>query len=216
VRFAEMPVPEEEIQNIAYCPHCGNTAPQRLVFLHSCDVVAYEDTGEKSEQMLSLTYYVAICSTCGDLLLYRSIFDEEEPRQFSTARLILPSGHELDDSVPVAVREAYTEACRIQNIAPNAYAAMLRRALEAVCHDRGVSEDTLHKGLMVLVQRGELPATLAEMTSILRDLGNTGAHHSTKPIRVPMTWGMNEFFRAVVEYVYIAPSRIKAFRKRLP
>ena len=158
-----MPVPSEEIQNIAYCPSCGNTAPQRLVFLHSCDLVAYDtDTGEKSEQMLSLTYYIAICSTCGDLLLYSSMFDEEEPRQFSTAKLSFPSKSELDDSVPVAVREAYAEACRIQNIAPNAYAVMLRRALEAVCHDRGVSEDTLYKGLMVLVQRGELPATLAE------------------------------------------------------
>jgi hypothetical protein len=92
---------------------------------------------------------------------------------------------------------------------------MLRRALEAVCDDRGVSEGSLQKRLEVLAQRGELPTILSEMTSMLRTLGNAGAHHSSMPITVPMTWGMEEFFRAVIEYVYIAPSKIQEFKKRL-
>jgi hypothetical protein len=211
-----MTIPEEPIQNVAFCPHCGNTAPQKLVFSHSYESSGYDTiTGEKDEGGPPCTYYVAICSTCNEVLLYHSFFDENPDEYFSKSTLLYPNNHQLPNSVPNSIQQAYVEACRIQFLAPNAYAVMLRRALEAVCDDRSVPTGTLHKRLEVLVERGELPAKLAEMTSILRMLGNAGAHHSSSPVIVPMTWGMNEFFRAIIEYVYIAPSKIEAFKRTM-
>lgn len=30
-----------------------------------------------------------------------------------------------------------------------------------------------------------------------------------------MTWALSDFFRAVVEYIYVAPSKLKTFREKL-
>jgi hypothetical protein len=207
---------KDAIQNIAFCPHCGNTTPQKLVFTHSYQGVGYDSgTGAKDEYGPPCEYYIATCSTCNDLLLYHNFIDQTDQENFSEATLVHPSNQQLPNSVPGTIRQAYAEAARIQNIAPNAYAVMIRRALEAVCDDRKVQNGSLQRRLAILVERGELPATLAEMTTMLRTLGNAGAHYTVKAVTVPMTWGMNEFFRAIIEYVYVAPNKIEEFRKRL-
>jgi hypothetical protein len=107
------------------------------------------------------------------------------------------------------------EAAQIQNIAPNAYAVMLRRALEALCDDREIEDGVLQVRLAALARRGEIPPVLAEMTAVLRVLGNAGAHSSAQNISVPLTWGMDDFFRAIVEYVYVAPRKLQDFKQRI-
>lgn len=205
-----------KIENVAFCPGCGNTALQQLVYEHEYESAGYEiDTGRRIEMGVPVTYFVAICSTCEALLLYCSFLSEIESEYFSRAELIYPKGTELHISVPNAVQRAYAEAARIRNVAPNAYAVMIRRALETVCDNRNVDKGSLFKMLEELVARGEIPATLAEMSTVLRTLGNVGAHHSSDSVTIPMTWGMDEFFRAIVEYVYVAPSKLKAFTDSL-
>ena len=50
------------------------------------------------------------------------------------------------------------------------------------------------------------------MTDVLRLLGNIGAHaveQSIKPIHVIV---IDDFFHLIIEYVYVAPSKLKEFR----
>ena len=209
-----MPIPENETSRIHFCPHCGNETPQRLLFLHEHQLILYDAAGKRNdEDEVGAIYYIAECGTCGDLLLYHSVLGDIS--DFYQAELIHPSAERLPECVPTTVREAYEEAARIRGLAPNAYAVMLRRALEAVCDDRSVQHGVLQKRLALLAERGELPSTLAEASSILRTLGNAGAHQTRMKVTIPMTWGMAEFFRAIVEYVYIAPDRIEKFRAQL-
>jgi hypothetical protein len=112
------------------------------------------------------------------------------------------------------VASNFQEAKRIQNISPNAFAVLMRRGLEAMCDERAVAAGNLAKRLEVLAKKGEIPPVLAEITGVLRTLGNSGAHNTNQTVTVPMTWAMEEFFRALVEYVYIAPSRLQQFRKK--
>ena len=198
-----------------FCPHCGNTAPQSLLFSHSYTSAGYSPEGTKDEEGPPCTYYAATCATCGDLLLYHSFLDEHGEQNFTSADLMYPKSVELNDSVPDVVRKCFAEAARVQNVAPNAYAVMIRRALEAICDDRGIAKGTLVKRLEALVKKGEIPPTLAEITSVLRVLGNVGAHDTTQSVTVPQTWSMDEFFRAVIEYVYVAPSKLRKFKAKL-
>lgn len=92
---------------------------------------------------------------------------------------------------------------------------MIRCALEAICDDRDIPRGSLHKRLEELAGRGEIPPRLAEMSTVLRILGNAGAHSSLQSVTVPMTWAMDEFFRAIVEYVYVAPGKLAELSKRL-
>jgi len=74
----------------------------------------------------------------------------------------------LDSSVPYSVAKIYREAERIKQIAPNAYAVQIRRALEAVCKDRGSLKKTLAQRLKELADKGEIPMALIEATDMLR------------------------------------------------
>lgn len=69
--------------------------------------------------------------------------------------------------------------------------------------------------LKSLAEKGEIPPVLVEVTNVLRTLGNSGAHNTEQKVTVPMTWQMDKFFRTLVEYVYVAPARLKEFQKSL-
>ena len=195
-------------KKILFCPHCGNTTTQKLVYSHAYEDIAYDESGEKSDFAPPCEYFVRICETCNDLLVYYSIVED-------LPVLIYPKSIELPICVPQKVRQCYLEAAKIKNTAPNAYAVMIRRGLEAICEDRNIKKGSLQERLEILAKNGDIPPTLVEITSILRTLGNVGAHSSSEKITVPMTWGMDEFFRAIIEYVYIAPDKVNEFKIRI-
>ena len=196
------------------CPHCGNTTPQTLV---SQSRIARRPDGTYTDW-----YYLLACSTCQNSAFYRhpppdDIADGAFLPEMSAedGTLAWPAVGRLDDSVPARVRGIYAEADRIKAFAPNAFANQVRRALEAVCQDRAAAGGTLAKNLNTLASRGEIPPTLADMTNILRHLGNIGSHAGDEEIDPEYVDVIDDFFRAVVEYVYIAPKRVQEVRDRL-
>jgi len=201
----------ETIRRVAFCPHCSNRAPQRLIHTQE-----YLDQGyprdDSASNDIPCSFYVVVCETCNEILLYHSFGDFVEDKDFHLAHLIYPDSGVLHKSVPKTVCECYVEAARIKNLAPNAFAVQIRRALEALCDDRGAKKGALQLRLQNLVSRGEIPLVLAEMTDVLRLLGNIGAHsvdQSVKPIHV---LAIDDFFHVIIEYVYVAPSKLKEFR----
>ena len=204
----------EEIRKIAFCPHCGNRAPQRLIHSQTCEWIGRSLTDDE-ELDLPLTYHVASCETCNQVLLYTCLGDQMTNEDFVHGNLEYPDSGNLNISVPESIRKIYEEAARIKMLAPNAFAAQIRKALEALCENRGAKNGVLQKRLADLVSRGELPATFAEATDVLRILGNVGAHASDESVKPSQVSALDEFFRAVVEYVYVAPSKLKAFRDSL-
>jgi hypothetical protein len=178
---------------------------------HSC-MVAEDD----------VTSYVLVgCTTCQHVSLYREEHVKASPqRVFTGFRLVdlecvWPKGAELHKSVPDPVRKCYQEAAAIKSRAPNAFANQIRRALEALCRDRGATDRTLAKNLGELSSRGEIPPTLADMTDILRMLGNIGSHAAEESVEPEYVEPIDDFFRAVVEYVYVAPYRVNEVQAQL-
>ena len=53
------------------------------------------------------------------------------------------------------------------------------------------------------------------MTDILRMLGNIGSHAADESVEPEYVDAIDEFFRAVVEYVYVAPYRVNEVRAQL-
>ena len=208
----------KEIRNVAFCPHCGNSAPQRLLQSHHCSETAWfiwDEEDKDEEHELEAVYFVATCETCQGLLLYAAFDESTADEQFHLTKLLWPASGVSHESIPERVATIYEEAARIKNLAPNAFAVQIRRALEAVCEDRGAQKKVLQVMLRELSDKGEIPRVLAEMTDVLRLLGNIGAHAADQSVRPSQVYALDEFFRAVVEYVYIAPSKLKVFRQRL-
>ena len=204
----------ENIRQVGFCPHCGNKSPQKLIHIQSTN-----DTGwiieDDEEYDLTVVYFVASCETCNHILVYRAIEDIPDDKFFTFANLEYPELGELHVAVPKMVSKIYSEALRIKSLAPNAFAVQIRRALEALCEDRGAKSGVLQKMLNDLSSKGEIPSTLMEATDLLRLLGNIGAHATEDTVQPWQVRTIDEFFRTVVEYVYVAPSKIKEFRESM-
>ena len=204
----------EEIRNIGFCPHCGNKSPQKHIHTQGTSGTGWiiED-GEEFD--LTVVYFIASCETCNHILVYRAVEEIPDDKYFTSAELVFPESGKLPSPVPKTVSNIYSEALRIKNLAPNAFAVQIRRALEALCEDRGAKNGTLQNMLNELSTKGEIPSTLIDATDLLRLLGNIGAHASEDSVKPWQVRTLDEFFRAIVEYVYIAPSKIKEFREGL-
>ncbi|MCH7979661.1 MAG: DUF4145 domain-containing protein [Acidobacteria bacterium] len=149
-------------QRVLYCAHCGNTTPHELL--------GY-----------SLKYGLMVCGTCHEASLYINCieargFDVPENLDFNDAVLIWPKPAELHPAVPKRVQEIYKEAASIMQRSPNGFANQIRRAVEAICKDRGEPRGSLAERLKRLADQGVIPGALADMTEFLRILGNVGSH----------------------------------------
>ena len=204
------------IRRVAFCPHCGNRAPQRLIHTQEYEEQGYSMNGSLIDDVdLTCVCYVAVCETCNNILLYQAFINIPEDENFHLTDLIWPDRGVLHRAVPKAITECYAEAARIKNLAPNAFAVQIRRALEALCDDRGTKKGTLQHRLRDLASRGEIPPVLVEMTDVLRLLGNIGAHAADQSVKPGHVHSIDGFFRAIIEYVYVAPSKLKEFHDTL-
>lgn len=203
------------LRRIGFCPHCCNTAPQRLVHEHGFFGRSFKVDGSLSGYDLPSRYFVAVCETCAEVLVYLEEGTMIQDDNFTDAMLMWPMHRLVDGSVPTSVRSSYEEALRIKWVSPNGFAVLIRRAIEAICEDRGAKKSSLAKSLLELADRGEIPPTLAETTDVLRLLGNIGAHATKGEVKAGQVRAIDEFFQAVVEYVYIGPQRVREFKKHL-
>lgn len=204
----------KEIRRIAYCPHCGNRAPQKLIHTQKHLERVWSGDGEEADPVL-WSMFVAVCETCHQLLLYENFGDQDDPEQFHHCELAFPKPSRLSISVPRQIAVIYEEAIRIKELAPNAFAVQIRRALEALSADKGIKRGTLQDQLNVLVKNGDIPPTLAKASEFLRMVGNVGAHASEQSVHPLLANAIDEFFRAVVEYVYVAPKRLEEFERQM-
>lgn len=132
------------VRRVAYCPHCGNRAPQKLIHKQRYLERAWDSDGGEADPIPWSTF-VAACETCHNVLLYDNTADQLEDTDFTSGELIYPNAGQLRSSVPAVIRQIYEEAWRIKELAPNAFSVQIRRALEALCEDRGARGSNLQK-----------------------------------------------------------------------
>ena len=118
------------------------------------------------------------------------------------------------DCVPARILKLYEEIAPLRHIAPNAFAGQIRRALEFICRDQKAQGETLFQQVKDLVSRGTFPGYFAEIADLMRHIGNLGAHASDHDIDNWDAELLDDFFRSVVDYVYIVPSKLKRLKHR--
>lgn len=165
--------------------------------------------GEEAGEVESY-YYLVRCKTCSDISLFWNWDLAPNPNELKDENLVFPVVKRFSDGVPEAIRRSYTEAKKVQKISPSAFAAMIRRALEYVCRDQNAKGRNLRDQIFDLAKKGVIPSTLTKMALMIKTLGNIGAHASDVEIQPDHaeTELMDDFFAAVIEYVYIAPEKI--------
>ena len=205
---------DDEFRSLGFCPHCSNEAPQRLVHTQRYTERTWEAGLGRETEPTPWSTFVAACEACGHILLYDNYGDQLDEEEFHRGVLAFPE-HGLPISVPSSIREIYAEALRIRSLAPNAFAVQVRKALEALCEDRKAVGRNLATQLEDLARKNEIPSVLVELADTVRLVGNVGAHTGSQAVHQLQAYEIDEFFRVLVEFVYVAPSKLAAFRKRL-
>lgn len=206
------------------CSHCGNVARQEQLFQHSCGML-YDQipNGEETEDLHEVFHWYAYCcTTCSALNLYGGFSMENHPnsdfpRLYPEGANLLPDLHKLSagDPIPPRITRIYAEVYPLRKRSPNAFVVQIRRALEFICQDKGATGRDLFSKLQDLVTQGVFPGYLEEMTDLLRRIGNIGAHADQGDADIWDAELIDDFFRAIVDYVYVSPSKIERLKKRL-
>jgi hypothetical protein len=226
---------DEPLYQIGICPDCSADAEQRLLFARDPEwfgpiteggqIVAYELIEALSLFTCQRCCGALLYSTQADLRWGRGASVDEEldvywivkitPAQFlEDSTLLWPIKREvLPSSVPANIRKIYDGALKVKT-EPNSFAVQIRRALEAICVDRGEPGKHLKDELEKLSKAGVFPPIVAEIAHELRVVGNTGAHAKSH-VEDKQTQAIDDFVQLVVNYVYETPARLEAYRKLL-
>lgn len=126
------------------------------------------------------------------------------------------SNMNITNEIPVDISKILIEA-KIAYSAQcyRASAVMSRRTLEAITVEKGEDKDTLVNRIENLKAKGILDKNLADWSTEIRLIGNTGAHFD--PINDVTKEDANQiilFIEELIKYVYIMPSEIAKRRNK--
>lgn len=200
-----------ELEVILECGHCGNKTPNVLLCEAFSTSVAHSTINPKDIFDFECSYYLMKCKTCyGVSLYYDNEFDEDRGN-ITEAFLCYPLIKNATEEVPSSIRQTYNEALKVEKISYTAFALLIRKALELLCKDQKATGRNLKAQLENLAQRGIIPENLSQMADALRLLGNLSAHDSYE-LEYSEVRAMKDFMSAMLEYVYVAPAKIKKLK----
>ena len=194
------------------CPHCGNVTSQKpIVEKITQTFKVFDKDGEEVDEFEEY-YILTKCITCDKISLFNGW---ELDDSFSNYAVLYPKDLKIGNEVPEAIRLSYSEAKKVKKVSSIAFLVLVRRALEFLCKEQKAGGRNLKAQLDDLAKKGIIPKTLSDMSDVLRILGNIGAHASEIKIEKEEIELVDEFFAAILEYVYVAPSKIKKLKDKL-
>ena len=115
----------------------------------------------------------------------------------------------LDPSAPESVRRCYEIGVAVRPICADLYALQLRKALEAVCKDKGAPEYLPNgKRAMLWQQIDELGKQnvvgefICKAAHELKDISNTGAHYAERKVTEGDIRKLEHLLALITAYVY--------------
>lgn len=201
-------------EQIARCPHCGNRTPLEIRHKETRQEELIDTDGDEVG-VAEIYYFVTRCKTCDEIALFSNWEHDDDPEDLERCNLLYPTVKNFPDSVPEVIRLDYEEAKKVEKISPTAFAVLIRKALERLCIDKNGKGRDLAEKLESLSKDGLIPETLSKMTHALRTFGNIGAHAKKTSIEADDAVMLDDFFSAVIEYIYVAPNKINKLTEKL-
>lgn len=201
------------------CFHCGNETlmSQKGEYSWGSRDIEYGDFDYLYE------YELFACPVCHKVTL-REIYGDEtmiEPcydgpmRWHSNKNILYPINSIDSSSIPSKVKEAYGAALKTKGIDKYVCLMALRRTLELILKDKGATKWGLKDKIEEIAEKGLLPDTLKEASSLTKILGDSAAHDKDMDIDQQDVESMAEFVEFIIEYLYVVPDKINSYKERL-
>lgn len=201
-------------EQVARCPHCGNNTPQIILHKETQTEMLQSVTGETLAPC-DMFYYTTECRTCGKISLFHNYEYNPDGAYLSTSTVLHPATREITDSVPQEISDCYAEAKKVEKLSPTAFTILIRKALESITKEKGARGKDLKEKVQSLAKSGVIPDAMEQMADAIRILGNIGTHDALSKITSQDVEDMDSFFMTLVEYVYVAPQKLAALKKRI-
>jgi len=166
------------------CPHCGTGInPEWNVLPFEYDKT--DDIAYRNVHVIS----GAFCPECSNFIVRhqdgKQTYDNDYSYSHWEWAVIdvdefiypkFPVGKTLDNSIPRKYIDEYKEAERVLQVSPKSSATLCRRLLQNILQDKGIKKATLEKEIEEFSQQNNTPSELVETLTLLRKVGNFGAH----------------------------------------
>ncbi|MFF7248959.1 DUF4145 domain-containing protein [Embleya sp. NPDC008237] len=191
---------------VTFCATCDKT-----VFTDVCGAVLDRNDAHGPPSLTTLVR----CTSCGSAVL---VVQEDIGDGWDEPYRLWPSERKtLSRLVPDGLRQELTEAQRcFEAKAFTAVVVMVRRTLEGVCAEQGISDkrQPLYKSLKELQEAKKIDGQLVEWANALRVLGNEGAHYTGHRMTREDARDALAFAEALVDYMYELTAQFAAFKSR--
>lgn len=187
---------------VLHCPSC-----------HKATISTTLDQARVEDEVVSTLFSFVRCDECHRPAV---LWQEETGGGWDDPTLVWPGEDRvLSHSVPIKLRREAEEARACYRA--RAYAAtvvMVRRTLEGICQDHGISEQNLMKALKKMLEAGHLESRLLEWSQALRTLGNSAAHFTGQLVSREDARDALDLAEAMLEYTYALSAKFEAFKTR--
>lgn len=206
-------------EEVIKCFHCGNETlmSQKGKYSWGTRDIEYEDFEFLYE------YELFACPVCHKVTL-REIYSDETMivphpdglmRQYRDKTILYPINSIENNSIPIKVKEAYEAALKTKSIDKYVCLLALRRTLELILIEKGAKKWGLKDKIEEIAEKGILPDTLKEASSLTKILGDSAAHDKEIEIDQQDVESMAEFVKFIIEYLYVVPDKINSYKERL-
>ncbi len=197
-----------EIQSRTYvttCPRCQQT----VVASQEAIAQPFPD-----HDFNILRHIIARCEICYQALLLEQ--DGQAPKSERDAKCVWPVlDRVLSEAVPESLRREHGEATScFKSGAYTATVVMVRRTLEGVCNQHGVTRKPLFKALEEMEGKGLIEGRLLEWSQELRVLGNEAAHFTGGHVSRQDASDAIALAEAILDYLYVFSARFEEFKSR--
>lgn len=206
-------------EEVIKCFHCGNETlmSQKGEYSWGSRDIEYNDFYYLYEYELfacPVCHKVTLREIYGDETMMELCYDDTM-RLYSNKNILYPIISIDSNSIPSKVKEAYGAALKTKGIDKYICLIALRRTLELILKDKGATKWGLKDKIEEIAEKGLLPDTLKEASSLTKILGDSAAHDKDMDIDQQDVESMAEFVEFIIEYLYIVPDKINSYKERL-
>ena len=203
-------------EDVIKCFHCGNETLMR-------QTSEFQWGSRDDDFDFHYTYEMFACPVCHKITLRETYGDETmiepdhrgEMRWYNNKTILFPINSIDSGSIPPKVKEAFEATLKTKGIDKNVCLMALRRTLELILKDKGATEWGLKDKIEEIAEKGLLPDTLKEASSLTKILGDSAAHDKDLEIDQHDVESMAEFVEFIIEYLYVVPDKINTYKERL-
>lgn len=153
--------PDKDLKTYT-CPHCNTLSIMDITY-HAFNKDHYSllDTTHGVKNAVTIHR----CECCGNKIIW---VDES----YVYPDVIV---EQANSDMPNSVKELYDEAGMIYTKSPRAACALLRLAVDRLCHELGETDRDINKNIGALVEKG-LSKTVQQALDVVRVVGNKAVH----------------------------------------